>query len=84
MYSIEKLEKQQIGLKLPKYIIEEIDEFTKKYSVNRTDIITEALRVYISEQKNKFLFEDELLSRVNDIKEKRVEPLSRDEVFDGI
>ena len=84
MYSIDKLEKQQIGLKLPKYLIEEIDEFTKKYSVNRTDIITEALRAYIAEQKSKLQFEDELISRVKDIKENGVKLLSRDEAFDGI
>lgn len=84
MYNLQQLEKQQIGLRLPKYLIDEIDEFTKQFSVNRTDIVIEALRAYIEEQKEKFLFEKELLSRVSDIKNKKLTPLSRDEVFDGL
>ncbi len=84
MYSLEQLEKQQIGLRLPQYLIDDIDEFTKQFSVNRTDIVIEALRSYIQEQKEKFLFEKELLSRVSDIKNKKVKVLTRSEVFDGI
>lgn len=84
MYDLQQLEKQQIGLRLPKYLIDEIDEFTKQFSVNRTDIVIEALRAYIEEQKEKFLFEKELLIRVSDMKNKKLTPLSRDEVFDGL
>ena len=84
MYNLQQLEKQQIGLRLPKYLIDEIDEFTKQFSVNRTDIVIEALRAYIEEQKEKFLFEKELLTRISDIKNNKLTPLSRDEVFDGL
>lgn len=84
MYTLEQLEKQQIGLRLPKYLINEIDAFTKEFSVNRTDIVIEALRSYIEEQKEKYLFEKELLSRISDIKNNKVIPLSRDEVFNGL
>ena len=58
MHSIEQLEKQQVGLRLPRYLVEEIDEFTKKYSVNRTDIIIEAIKSYINEQKAKLFYDD--------------------------
>jgi metal-responsive CopG/Arc/MetJ family transcriptional regulator len=58
MHSIEQLEKQQVGLRLPKYLVEEIDEFTKRFSVNRTDIIIEAIRSYVTEQKAKMFYED--------------------------
>jgi metal-responsive CopG/Arc/MetJ family transcriptional regulator len=51
MHSISQLEKQQVGLRLPKYLVEEIDAFTKQYSINRTDIIIEAISSYISAQK---------------------------------
>ena len=51
MYNIGQLEKQQVGLRLPKYLVEEIDEFVGKYVVNRTDIITEAIKSYIAKQK---------------------------------
>ena len=84
MYTLQQLEKQQIGLRLPQYLIDDIDEFTQEFSVNRTDIIMEALRSYIEEQKEKFAYEKELLSRVSDIKEGEVKPLSREEVFNGI
>jgi len=83
MYTIKQLEKQQIGLRLPQYMIDEIDEFTQQFSVNRTDIVMEALRSYIVEQKAE-LYEKELLTRVNDVKNGKVKPISRDEAFDGI
>ena len=51
MHNIYQLEKQQVGLRLPRYLIEEIDAFTNQFSINRTDIITEAISSYISNQK---------------------------------
>lgn len=51
MHSIDKLERQQIGLRLPKYLVDDIDALTKEYALNRTDIIIEAVRSYIVEQK---------------------------------
>ena len=51
MHTLTQLEKQQVGLRLPKYLIDEIDKFTKAYSLNRTDIIVEAIKSYITEQK---------------------------------
>jgi len=83
MYTIKQLEKQQIGLRLPQYMIDEIDEFTQQFSVNRTDIVMEALRSYIVQQKAE-LYEKELLTRVNDVKNGNVKPISHDEAFDGI
>jgi metal-responsive CopG/Arc/MetJ family transcriptional regulator len=58
MHSVEQLEKQQVGLRLPKYLVDDIDAFTEKYSVNRTDIIMEAIKSYISEQKSKLFYDD--------------------------
>jgi metal-responsive CopG/Arc/MetJ family transcriptional regulator len=57
MHSLEQLEKQQVGLRLPKYLIDEIDDFTQQYALNRTDIITEAIKSYIEEQKAKAYYE---------------------------
>ncbi|QOP44517.1 hypothetical protein FJR45_11430 [Sulfurimonas sediminis] len=53
MHSLSELQKQQVGLRLPKYLLDEIDEFTKEYSLNRTDIIVEAIASYVREQKAK-------------------------------
>jgi len=58
MHSLEQLEKQQVGLRLPKYLVDEIDEFTEQFSLNRTDIIMEALKSYISEQKEKTFYDN--------------------------
>jgi len=57
MHSIDQLEKQQVGLRLPKYLVEEIDAFTEAYNVNRTDIIMEAIKSYVSEQKAKAFYD---------------------------
>jgi len=58
MHSISKLEKQQVGLRLPKYLVEEIDAFTTQFSINRTDVIVEAIASYISEQKANMFYDD--------------------------
>jgi len=57
MYSVTQLEKQQVGLRLPKYLIDEVDSFTQEFAVNRTDIVIEALRSYLAEQKAKLFYE---------------------------
>jgi len=51
MHSVSQLEKQQIGLRLPKYLVEEIDALTNQFSINRTDIIIEAISSYINKEK---------------------------------
>ncbi|KIM04237.1 MAG: hypothetical protein KN64_08585 [Sulfurovum sp. AS07-7] len=57
MYPLEQIEKQQVGLRLPKYLIEQIDEFTKEYSLNRSEIITESIKAFIEEQKAKKIYD---------------------------
>lgn len=57
MHDLAQLEKQQVGLRLHKYMVDEIDEFTKEYSLNRTDIIIEAIKSYIETQKEKKFYE---------------------------
>ncbi len=58
MHSISQLEKQQVGLRLPKYLVEEIDAFTAEFSINRTDVIIEAISSYINEQKANMFYTD--------------------------
>jgi len=70
MHSIEQLEKQQVGLRLPKYLVDDIDEFTEKFSVNRTDVIMEAIKSYVSEQKAK-LFYDHFENAAQELQEIR-------------
>jgi metal-responsive CopG/Arc/MetJ family transcriptional regulator len=56
MHTLDQLEKQQIGLRIPQYLIEEVDNFTKEFSVNRTDIIIEALKSYLDEQRSNLMY----------------------------
>jgi len=51
MHSLAQLQKQQVGLRLPVYLIEQIDEFTQEYNLNRTDIIIESIKSYIEKQE---------------------------------
>ncbi|MCK5849850.1 MAG: hypothetical protein KAH23_02965 [Kiritimatiellae bacterium] len=51
MHSLAQLQKQQVGLRLPKYLVEQIDEFTQKYELNRTDIIIESIKSYLANQE---------------------------------
>ena len=68
MHTLSQLEKQQVGLRLPKYLLDEIDSFTKSYSLNRSEIIVEAIKSYVSEQKAKILY-DEFDASAKELKE---------------
>ncbi|MBT5935871.1 hypothetical protein [Sulfurimonas sp.] len=87
MHTLSQLEKQQVGLRLPKYLLDEIDTFTKEYSLNRTDIIVEALKSYVAEQKAKIFYDGfessvEELNTVLTTKEKKLQSL--DELIDEL
>jgi metal-responsive CopG/Arc/MetJ family transcriptional regulator len=58
MNAIAKLQTKQVGLKLPIYILEDLDKITKKYKVNRSSIILEALRAYITDNKQEKFYEE--------------------------
>ena len=89
MHTLTELQKQQVGLRLPKYLIDDIDEFTKAYSLNRTDIIVEAVKSYIAEQKAKIFYDEfegslqELQSVLSSTK-KQSELQSLDELIDEL
>ena len=51
MHSLAQLQKQQVGLRLPVYLVEQIDEYTKEYNLNRTDIIIESIKSYLEKQE---------------------------------
>jgi len=56
MHRLEDLKRRQVGLRLPKYLIDEIDEIKEEYSLNRSDIIIESIKTYIKLQKEKDLY----------------------------
>lgn len=51
MRSLQSLQKQQVGLRLPTYLIDELDALGKLYELNRSEMITEAIRSFVEEQK---------------------------------
>ena len=55
MNTLSSLEKQQVSLHVPKYLLDEIDEFTKTFSVNRSEVIIEAIKSYVEIQKEEIL-----------------------------
>ena len=57
MHSIKELEKQQVGLRMPTYLLNDIDEITSKYKVNRSEILIEAAKSYIASVKEKEVYE---------------------------
>ena len=89
MHTLEQLEKQQVGLRLPKYLVDELDAFTKQFSLNRTDIITEAIHTYVKEQKAKIFYDSfdnsckELNLIMNDT-EKRDSSQTLDDLIDEL
>ncbi len=68
MNSLSSLEKQQVGLRVPKYLLDEIDEFTTNYSVNRSEVIIEAIKSYVEIQKEN-IFYDEFKNSVQELKD---------------
>jgi len=89
MHNLSQLQKQQVGLRLPKYLLDDIDEFTKAYSLNRTDIIVEAVKSYVEEQKAKIFYDSfensaKELKSVLSSKEKQNNLQSLDELIDEL
>jgi metal-responsive CopG/Arc/MetJ family transcriptional regulator len=89
MHTLSQLEKQQVGLRLPKYLVDEIDEFTRQFSLNRTDIIIEAINAYVREQKAKMFYDSfdssckELKTLIGD-KKKKGSHQTLDELIDEL
>jgi len=79
MHSLAQLQKQQVGLRLPVYLIEQIDEMTKEYNLNRTDIIIESIKSYIEKQEAQKLY-DEFDTACKELKEVLDEPKKADEL----
>ena len=89
MHDLSQLQKQQVGLRLPKYLLDDIDEFTKAYSLNRTDIIVEAVKSYVQEQKAKIFYDSfensaKELKSILSSKDKQNNLQSLDELIDEL
>ncbi len=86
MHKLSQLEKQQVGLRLPKYLIEEIDEFTQMFSINRTDVIIEAIKSYLSAQKAEMLYErfDQSCKEAKEMMEGKREEMTLQDLIDEL
>jgi len=79
MHTLAQLQKQQVGLRLPVYLVEQIDEFTKEYNLNRTDIIIESIKSYIEKQETQ-KFYDEFDTACKELKEVLDDPKKADKL----
>ena len=77
MHSLSQLQKQQVGLRLPKYLVERIDELTEQYELNRTDIIIESIKSYIERQETQEFY-DSFDKSCQELKEVLTEPKKSD------
>ena len=68
MRNLESIQKQQVGLRLPVYLIDELDTLGKAHDLNRSELITEAVRSFIEEQKA-MLFYGEFESSCDELNE---------------
>ena len=80
MYSVEQLEKKQIGLRMPKYLIDELDEFIADKAVNRTDIITEATKAYIQSEQDRAFYKS-FDESCKELKEALADPKKENELL---
>ncbi|WP_122951381.1 hypothetical protein [Bathymodiolus thermophilus thioautotrophic gill symbiont] len=48
MHSIQELETQQVNLNIPTYLLNDIDEITEKYKVDRSEVLIEAAKSYVA------------------------------------
>ena len=79
MHSLSQLQKQQVGLRLPKYLVERIDELTEQYELNRTDIIIESIKSYIERQETQEFY-DSFDKSCQELKEVLTEPKKADKL----
>ena len=86
MYSLHQIEKQQVGLRLPKYLIDDIDEFTQEFSLNRSEIITEAIKSFIAEQKANMIYDsfDKSCKELIQIENNTESEITLDELIDEL
>ncbi len=63
MHSLAQLQKQQVGLRLPVYLIEQIDVIREEYNLTRTDIIIESIKYYLEKQETQKLDVELLLDK---------------------
>ena len=88
MHSLSKLQKQQVGLRLPKYLVEQIDELSEEYNLNRSDIIQESIRTYLEKVEAERFYENfdlgcKELKKILDDPKKADKMQTLDEFLDG-
>lgn len=66
MHTLEQLETKQVGLRMPVYLLKEIDELLEDFEINRSTFINEAVKSMLKKQKEKRVHQrlDEAMSEV--------------------
>lgn len=66
MHTLEQLETKQVGLRMPVYLLKEIDELLENFEINRSTFINEAVKSMLQKQKEERVYQrlDEAMSEV--------------------
>lgn len=86
MHSVKQLQTKQVGLRLPTYLLDEINQITQEHSVNRTDIISEAVRSYIEHYKEEKMYGrlDGALKEVKLMQEGKIPSTTLEDLIDEL
>jgi CopG family transcriptional regulator / antitoxin EndoAI len=57
VHNVADLQKRQVGLRMPVFLLNDIDKITKKYKINRTDILIEATKSYLEQVKENEVYQ---------------------------
>lgn len=57
MIHLEQLETRQVGLRLAKHLVDDVDELIKDYNINRSMFITTAIEKFVKEQKERRFYD---------------------------
>ncbi|WP_201339595.1 ribbon-helix-helix domain-containing protein [Isorropodon fossajaponicum symbiont] len=56
MHAISDLKKQQVGFRMPTYLLNEVDEVVSKYEINRSEFLNEAAKDYLQAIKKQEVY----------------------------
>jgi metal-responsive CopG/Arc/MetJ family transcriptional regulator len=86
MHSLEKLQTQQVGLRLATHLVEEIDDLIKDYNINRTSFIAESIKEYIKKQKAEKTYQriDESLFEVKQMIDGKIPETTLEDLIDEL
>ncbi|SMN02574.1 hypothetical protein SPONN_1319 [uncultured Candidatus Thioglobus sp.] len=57
MHPVAELKKQQVGFRMPAYLLNKVDKVIQKYEINRSEFLNEATKTYLETIKEEEVYE---------------------------